>query len=366
MPTFSASFVNVVGGTIHGNVFGGGYFGASHGNVHVHIGWNAVKPYTTDSGTTINGDCHYYNDHQDSTFVENNERIKDSKPVSDLIINGSVYAGSDRGDPNATELNYDFISVYGTAHTLINGTGYATGTDIIAPDQRDVLGNQVNHVMYLRGSIFGSGNSCSTFFTDKDMSRFIYITNYRADETSKHIIYSIQRATEVNLINSSIRLPGRSNGANVNKTALYSLNHVNKLTLQSGSNLILDTIVQDVRELYSLDGTKAQTTMLLPINTIVLNNGISLTIQTDKNHELSVQAEGESWPDKAFGLVSGYFFLDMSDISYYSAYVYGNLNSPGGFVYGDSFATLSGGEVPYKIIPMIRTIGPGSRPAVIT
>ena len=348
MPAFSASFVNVVGGTIHGNVFGGGYFGASHGNVHVHIGWNAVKPYTADSGTTINGDCHYYNDHQDSTFVENNERIKDSKPVSDLIINGSVYAGSDRGDPNATELNYDFISIYGTAHTLINGTGYATGTDITALDQRDVLGNQVNHVMYLRGSIFGSGNSCSTFFTDKDMSRFIYITNYRADETSKFVIYSIQRATEVNLINSVIRLPGRSNGANVNKTALYSLNHVNKLTLQSGSNLILDTIVQDVRELYSLDGTRAQTTMSLPINTIVLNNGISLTIQTDKNHELSTQAEGESWPDKAFGLVSGYFFLDMSDVSYYSAYVYGNLSSTGGFVYGDSFATLSGGEVPYK------------------
>ena len=340
---FSAAFVNIVGGTIHGNVFGGGYFGAIYGNTHVHIGWNSVMPY--DDGSK--GDCHYYNDYGDDKYAgkghpfENNK----SKYVNNLFINGTVFAGGDRGDPSATTINYDYISVYGSSHIFVNGTGYATGTDTSGETK----------AMYIQGSLFGSGNSCSTFYVDRDMSRFITITNYNAiNDQNQFIIYSIQRATNVTLVNSSLRLPGRSDGSNVNKTALYSLNHIVNLTLQGGSELILDSVVQDLRSIYSKDGTGADTAQNNALNTIKLNNGITLIIKTEKGSgnvtspNPALSNEPELWPDGEFGNVTGYFFLDLSDTSYYTAYVYGSLESQGGFVYGNSFGSLSGTNVPFE------------------
>ena len=344
---FSAAFVNIVGGTIYGNVFGGGYFGAIYGNTHVHIGWNSVMPYDDKS----NGDCHYYNDYgpEDGNFANKPHPFEDNKDkyVHDLFINGTVFAGGDRGDPYDT-VNYDYISVYGTSHIFVNGTGYATGTNI--PITND---GATTHAMYIQGSLFGSGNSCSTFYVDRDMSRFITITNYNAiNDKNQYIIYSIQRATNVTLINSSLRLPGRSDGSNLDKTALYSLNHVINLTLQSGSEIILDSVVQDLRSIYSRDGTGADTQQGSALNTIKLNNGITLIIKTEKNTSVTSPnpaLSGEAdWPDGKFGKVTGYFFLDLSDASYYTAYVYGSLESQGGFTYGNSFGSLSGTKVPFE------------------
>ena len=275
---FSAAFVNIVGGTIHGNVFGGGYFGAIYGNTHVHIGWNSVMPYDDES----NGDCHYYNDYNDGNYAGKLHPFKDdkSKYVNNLFINGTVFAGGDRGDPSATTINYDYISVYGSSHIFVNGTGYATGTNTSGETK----------AMYIQGSLFGSGNSCSTFYVDRDMSRFITITNYNAiNDQNQFIIYSIQRVTNVTLVNSSIRLPGRSDGSNSNVTALYSLNHVNSLTLRSGSILILDTIVQDLRNIYSkVNKDSDEDAQLNTTNIIRLNNGISLIVAELQIHEASI------------------------------------------------------------------------------
>ena len=377
IPKFSASLVNIVGGTVYGNIFGGGYFGAVHGNTHVHIGWNSVMPY--DDGSK--GDCHYYNDYGDgnygfrelpfadrdifgdpnttdmitpgsSTTHEHDVLLSKDSTVHDLFLNGTVYAGGDRGDPSATEINYDYISVYGTSHALINGTGYVTGTNVSVTE-----GNTTKHAMYIQGSLFGSGNSCSTFYTDIPNCRFITFVNYNANsELNKYIIYSIQRVTEVTLINSSIRLPGRSDGSNVNKTALYSLNHVHELILKNGSELILDTVVQDLRSITSIDGAGANTSPDNATNTIRLNNGITLIIKTEKNSEvnstlLQILGAGNSaptWPDGEFGKVTGYFFLDLSDASYYSTYVYGSQKSEGGFIYGNTFGSLSGTKIGYE------------------
>ena len=346
---FSASFVNIVGGTIHGNVFGGGYFGAIYGNTHVHIGWNSVMPYDDNS----NGECHYYNNYGDDNYAgkgrpfditEGSGKNK-ADYVHDLFINGTVFAGGDRGDPSATTINYDYISVYGSSHIFVNGTGYATGTNTSGETK----------AMYIQGSLFGSGNSCTTFYSDKDMTRFITIRNYNAiNDQNQFIIYSIQRATNVTLVNSSLRLPGRSDGSNVNKTALYSLNHVISLTLQGGSEIILDSVVQDLRSIYSKDGTGADTAQNNALNTIKLNNGITLIIKTEKglgsvtSPNPALSDEPELWPDGEFGKVTGYFFLDLSDTSYYTAYVYGSLESQGGFTYGNSFGSLSGTKVPHE------------------
>ena len=239
-------------------------------------------PYDDNS----KGDCHYYNDYGDGNYAKKSYPFditsgKDkSTYVNDLFINGTVYAGGDRGDPTALTVDYDYISVYGTSHIFVNGTGYATGTNV----------SDATKAMYIQGSLFGSGNSCSTFYVDKNMSRFITLTNYNAtNELNQYIIYSIQRTTNVTLISSSIRLPGRSDGSNPDVTALYSLNHVNSLTLRSGSTLILDTIVQDLRNIYSkINKDSDEDAQLNTTNIIRLNNGISLIVAELQIHEASI------------------------------------------------------------------------------
>ena len=362
---FSSAFVNIVGGTIHGNVFGGGYFGAIHGNTHVHIGWNAMMPY--DGGPL--GDCHYYNDYDNpgSTdikygnrplpFVERNldgtvvynEGSKDPKnaktlakdeTVHDLFINGTVYAGGDRGDPSATTVSYDYISVYGTSHIILNGTGYNTGSDTAIFGEDDVI----SHAMYIRGSLFGSGNSCTTFYTDKSGSRFITINNYNAvDASNNFVIYSIQRSTEVTLNNSRIRLPGRSDGSNINTTALYSLNCINLFTLQKGE-LILETVANDLRGLRSVDSngnviTKMPTDKDSPEqNIITLENGISLRVRA-VTLDITDPANPTETYDFSNASVLGHFRLNTNS-DYYGAYVFGSINSSGGFYILDTDGTL--------------------------
>ncbi len=387
LPTFSAAFVNIVGGTVYGNVFGGGYFGAVHGNTHVHIGWNAMMP---DGDTK--GDCHYYNDYGDKNyrkgghlpFVERSKEIiklgdvildENSNPksltkentVHNLFLNGTVFAGGDRGDPSATTINYDYISVYGTSHIFLNGAGYVTGTD--ANEINAENGTAAKHAMYVQGSLFGSGNSCTTFYSDKANSRFITIKNYNAindDKLNNFIIYSIQRATEVTLINSSLRLPGRSDGSNVNTSALYSLNHVKALILRGGSALVLDTEVNDLREFRSVDGLGANTSPSNPTNTLQLNNGIILiiaqneeelntatspveeeTLNGNESADVSEAAEAASLIRFIFGPVNGYSYisLDHENSDYFGGYIYGEFLSGGGFVYDSSFGSLHNTKV---------------------
>ena len=365
LPTFSATFVNLIGGEIGGNVFGGGYFGAIYGTAHVHMGWNAMMPLDDTKG-----DCHYYNNY-DGNFggdTDNPDAIlpfdksKRESLVSNLFIKGSVFAGGDRGDPKTPD--YSYITIYGTSHVLLNGTGYAAGTNVLTVD--DIAAGKLA-AMYVTGSLFGSGNSCTTFCDNINMSRFITIKNYQAVEKSTEFaLFSIQRASNVTLINSKLRLTGRSDGANDDSTKLYSLSHVYSLTLQSinegSSQLILDVETQDLREIvsqvYRGDQVKYENTDALnSYNIIQLNKGITLTVQIkeekDKNN---ASAPFRNDPERYFGPVKGYFYLNVERLDYYNAYVYGqrqiadadSTDNPdykyveGGFVYGLSFDGLSG------------------------
>ena len=357
LPNFSATFVNLIGGRIGGNVFGGGYFGAIYGTSHVHMGWNAMMP---DSENGVDhGDCHYYNNYGTAEAPESNfggdpanpyailPFDKDSKNtlVSNLFINGSVYAGGDRGNPDGV-VSYDFVTIYGTSHILLNGSNYAAGTDTVTDPTKQLA------ALYVRGSLFGSGNSCSAFYDTPENSHFITIKNYQAvTEGTNFSLFSIQRASSVTLINSRLKLLGRADGANANPTELYSLNYIYKLTLQSSnegsSQIILDAPTKDLRMIVSqvYDGSTGyeDTTVDKPYNTIQLNGGIVLEIKKDSGN-----------PKEDFGQVKGYFYLDVDLLSYYNAYVYGQRqidSSPdhinGGFVYGDSFYGVSFGEIKY-------------------
>lgn len=245
-------FVNLVGGTIKGNVFGGSYKGYVNGSTHVHIGEAALAK------------CAYYSD-------SNHGSEMPLLTGQSLFIEGSTYAGGDFGGDT---VNYDNITIAGYSHLYIDGNGYFNN----------------DKTMTISGGVFGSGASC-----DAGGVRLVTLDHFgnpAIDSTGKILdsastLTAIQRADQVRLINSHVRLTGQSDVANANQTAPYSLNQIgnlglkgelidniygNSLVLQDGSTLVLDSAAIEIADLKSMSGEHIVTDSTVK-NTILLNSG---------------------------------------------------------------------------------------------
>lgn len=300
-------FVNLVGGTVSGKVFGGGYQGIINGSTHVHIGVSAM------------GKCNYYKAHPAE---------KHDLAAADLTVGGSVYAGGDYGSGS----DYDAITIKGFSHVYIDGEGYFDGTDGVG--------------MQISGGIFGSGASC-----DAGDKRLVTLDHYgtRTDDGSggtvavSSTLTSIQRADQVRLINSHVRLSGQSDVANNNQTALYSLNRIgdqgskeglgelgNSLTLADGSTLILDSASIELANFKSV-GSSGDTWKKVEINGLLaVPNTIFLA--TGTVFRVSSTPKGGA---ETYGAVTGYAYMMAEDTA--SAYAYARIktaadnNEDGGF-----------------------------------
>lgn len=279
-------FVNLTGGTVNGKVFGGGYQGKIYGSTHLHIGLDAM------------GKCSYY------------QKYSEQKPAlgkSSVSIGGSVYAGGDFGGDT---VNYDAITITGTSHVYIDGTGYSTG-DSSSSDPE----------MNIAGGVFGSGASC-----DAGATRLVTLDHYGAAVTdadgsltgATRTLTSIQRADRVLLLNSHVLLTGQSDIANANQTALYSLNRIGDhpghadllaplgigLVLQSGSTLILGSASIELAELRSVDADG---------NVVTLDNLPScpntLMLATGTVFQVSTTIKTETDTSETYGPVTGYTYM---------------------------------------------------------
>lgn len=302
-------FVNMTGGTVSGKVFGGGFQGIVNGSTHVHIGLGAI------------GKCNYYKSYEEE------------KPVldaSNLSVGGSVYAGGDYGGDG--DLNYNTITVKGFSHVYIDGTDYSFGP-----------GETGGRRMDIAGGVFGSGASC-----DAGDVRLVTLDHFGAPATGGQpeqvtgAVTSIQRADQVRLIGTHVRLAGQSDVANFNQTALYSLNRIgdngnfdklgklgNGLVLEGGSTLVLDSASNSVANLKSMD-EKESTAVTQEMlgdnpNTVVLATGTVFRISNTS------QADSEE-----YGAVTGYFYMIAGDTA--EAYAFARAKtedrntSDGGFV----------------------------------
>lgn len=296
---------NLVGGTVSGNVFGGGYLGKVNGSTHMHIGMGAM------------GACAYYAAHPDEI---------PSLTASALSIGGSVYAGGDFGGDGT---DYNTITVEGTSHVYVDGTGYDTGAG--AGD----VG------MTVSGGVFGSGASC-----DAGNTRLVTLRNYGAvvagdDGTATgttRTLAAIQRADRVLLLNSHVRLTGQSDAANTDQTTLYSLNRIgdhgvvdglgalsNGLVLQGGSTLVLESPAMELAAFRSLDAVGDEVGLAAVAgctNTLLLDTGTLLRV--------SCTDEGGS---RLYGPVRGFARLLAGESA--EGYVYARIapdGADGGFV----------------------------------
>lgn len=297
-------FVNLVGGTVSGKVFGGGYQGIVNGSTHVHIGLSALDK------------CMYY-----SNPVHTAE-----KPVLEMggiSVGSSIYAGGDYGG-NGND--YDTITVNGFSHVYIDGTGYSIGGDKTGTKE-----------MSIAGGVFGSGASC-----DAGEYRLVTLDNWgsRSGDQVSGRLTSIQRADQVRLINSHVELAGQSDAANANQTALYSLNRIgdrgnkenlgklgNSLVLKNGSTLVLDSASIEMANFKSVDDYDKEVILdnlsSVP-NTIILTTGTVFRVS---------RTTGDK---EEYGAVSGYTYMMAGDTA--EAYAYARVKTEaknkddGGFV----------------------------------
>lgn len=305
-------FVNLVGGTVDGNVFGGGYRGTVYGSTHLHIGTEAMSK------------CKYYSAHK-------NEK-PNLTPQSDLTVGGSVYAGGDYGGDGT---DYTAITVKGFSHVYVDGNGYDFGRNTGINGKKMDIG----------GGVFGSGASC-----DAGDIRLVTLDNYglrNADNVdSATTLTSIQRADQVRLINSHVRLSGQSDVANPDQTTPYSLNRIgdgtyddgkleklgnlkNCLALKGGSTLILDSATVEVANFKSVDTSDnavafTEEALNATKNIVYLTTGTIFRISHTKDN-----AEN-------YGEVAGYSYMVAENTA--EAYAYARMKSndnnanDGGFV----------------------------------
>lgn len=309
-------FVNLVGGTIKGNVFGGSYKGYVNGSTHVHIGTDALAK------------CAYYTAHPNEI---------PQLTGNSLYIEGSTYAGGDFGGDT---INYDNITIAGYSHLYIDGNGYFNN----------------GKTMTISGGVFGSGASC-----DAGGVRLVTLDHFgnpAIDSNGKILdsastLTAIQRADQVRLINSHVRLSGQSDVANVNQTAPYSLNQIgnlglkdelinniygNSLVLQDGSTLVLDSAAIEIADLKSMNGEKIVTDTTVK-NTILLNSGTVFRI--------AYTPKGES--STVYGHLRGNTYLLAGNTA--EAYVYAANNTDQ--IQGE-FIDLNGTDLSYESLTDFR------------
>jgi hypothetical protein len=222
----STAFVNIYGGHLYHNVYGGGFYGKLFGSSVVNVGYNAVNnaPRKAD------------NVHKHAT----------TNAALPLIIDGSIYAGTDWGDP-AQGNNSNKENAYGNTDIYIDGTGY---------EQNSLTGNY----MLIKESLYGSGTTCH----GGRMGRSIWIRNFgqripnakamtSPSESCTRTFLSIQRCDDLILDNSHIMLLGQKDATSFENTKTHSLLYVrNTAKIANGSTIMISAPLDSINSLQSV------------------------------------------------------------------------------------------------------------------
>lgn len=275
--TPGSTTVNVVGGVINKNVYGSGNSSFVYGNTVVNIADAAIDELGLGSSANRN-----------------------------LVINGSVFGGSETNADESTKYDYSYNGVVGDATIYVDGESYVSNN---------------KSTLSIVGSIFGSGNNSATSGTTR-----LYIDNLglkNMPETST----SIQRFTYVYITDSNLMLNGdrdRANGkiyqyALVRIDNLYLLGSTSNTTLNgtamylvSGSTYLNSIYSGTMNGPVSPENFVAQTTT--ESNGNLVNKNSDNKIYMYVNKVLSVSASEEPSYDATStyaGSVHGMAFLGM-------------------------------------------------------
>lgn len=241
--------VNISGGTILGNVYGGANTSVLYGTAEVNIGYNLGYSLVEDT----------------------------------ILINGTVFGGGEANASGSENYDYSFISVTNGITININGSPSKSLT--------------------INGSIFGSGNASST--TGYSL---INISNYGTSSSHKRNI-SIQRANLVVLNNSYLELYGATDRTNEYSSTLFTLSRIKELKLVNSSSIYLETgsnLLEKLSSVYNSGSGDVKGYATITDTGITRNVDNRVYMKEGKNLNI---ATNESVT--AYGEVSGMFFFGM-------------------------------------------------------
>ena len=250
----STSTVNIVGGKIGGNVYGGANTSVVYGNTVTNIGYDTV--------------------------TNNNSLTK-----GDIEIEGTVFGGGEANASGSENYDFSFISVTQGTEINIDGNGHTKYT--------------------IKGSIFGSGNASSS-----EGDSYLNIKNYGTAENPKHNI-SLQRATLATIDNSAIVLAGATDRTNEYKTVLFSISRVDEVKLKNNSTLYLANGANLLTKLDSVavvNGTEQKGTFEIDEQTGEVTKNVDNRIYMLEGKNLNIATNEQV---TAYGQVSGMFFLGL-------------------------------------------------------
>lgn len=249
----SVSTVNIVGGTIKGNVYGGANTSVIYGITKTNVGYDAVG----------NGDL----------------------TKGNIIIKGTVFGGGEANESGSEEYDFSYISVTEGIDIQIDGNGY--------------------DVFSIEGSIFGSGNASST-----TGESYITIKNYGTFDNPKSNI-SLQRTNCATIINSAFSLSGAADRTNEFVATPYSISRVDRVKLENNSTLFLDNganLLMNFDSLLVEDGNEIKAAVSIDKTTgnIVKNVDNRIYMLEGKNLTIATNQQATT-----YGKVYGMTFLGM-------------------------------------------------------
>ena len=191
----SKNIVNIAGGEIFGNAYGGANTSKVWGSTVVNIGLKAIQDYKTANPTAYD--------------------IPQDMAATALTVHGTVFGGGEKNESGSELYDWSYISATEGIDVNIDGQGYET------------LG------IKFEKSVFGSGNASSSSGTST-----IDIYNLGTYQSPNKCI-SIQRTDILTIKNSSLALEGINDSTNDHANELYTLNYIEDLKLANSSTLYL-------------------------------------------------------------------------------------------------------------------------------
>lgn len=249
----SVSTVNIVGGNIGKNVYGGANTSVVYGTTQTNIGYDAVG----------------------NTDLE----------IGDIHIGGTVFGGGEANASGSEVYDFNFISV-------------TVGIDI------QINGNQHENFAIL-GSIFGSGNASSTSGTS-----YITIQNYGTPDKPQNNI-SLQRADCATIINSALSLSGATDRTNEYSGTFFSISRVTEVKLKNNSTLYLCNGANLLNKLHSLveaDGTETKGAVTINEETGEITKNVDNRVYMLEGKNLNVALNEKA---TIYGQVQGMFFFGL-------------------------------------------------------
>ena len=217
-----SAIMNLVGGEIKNDVYGGGYRGDVYGSIYINVGRDAVKdsPVWTNR---YNGRTAAYAEYKPALDVHTREQdlIK-----GDLYLRASIYNGANWGNNGGEYTFHRRGSFGGESRILVDGKGYNTSFSTVGSSLPS---------MHIQSSIIGAGTSVD----GGDLVRHIMVRHYgeyncagNSVNISKQL-NSIQRADTVILDSVAILFIGNQDAYMAQPSPNYSFCRTDTLIMRN-------------------------------------------------------------------------------------------------------------------------------------